>query len=408
MGAKIVLIFKLAFRNLARRKIRTAIIIFTISLGLWGILSAVSFTRGALSAMVYKAIYYDCGHIIIQNNDALLGNPSKFSVKRINVADIRGLVNVKSLSEKLKLSGLLGVGDAAFPVTLVGVDAKSEVNLSEIPKTIISGRYLTGKDAGIVISRGMSGYLKVKAGDEISFTAADMSGDIRSVTFTVNGVYDTGLRDYDRVNCFADLEYVKQNLGYDLLSEINIIVKDPYQIGDTRKRIDELIKGENVNTFDWKDKYPILVQYQLFFEAIVWVYYLLIYLAIAIVVLNVFFIVIFERIKEYGLQAALGTDRYIVAFSIVLECLLTGLMSLALGILMSWLTISILARTGIDLSFFAMGLREIGLPSKIFPEFSIRDLLAPSVLMVLTCVLASLYPAYKASRFSPIDALKHV
>ncbi|RMD96522.1 MAG: FtsX-like permease family protein [Bacteroidetes bacterium] len=93
---------------------------------------------------------------------------------------------------------------------------------------------------------------------------------------------------------------------------------------------------------------------------------------------------------------------------VVLETLFLGLVAAPLGLGLGWLTVFLLKDDGIDLSAFAKGMERFGLDTVVYPLLSPELYVQIAVAVFITALLASLYPALKAIRLRPVEALQKV
>jgi len=124
-------------------------------------------------------------------------------------------------------------------------------------------------------------------------------------------------------------------------------------------------------------------------------------------IINTTLMAVFERIREFGLLRALGMKPAGVIKSILTGSVFLLVIGLLAGNALGALTISALAGTGIDLSFLAEGMEYAGLPRIIYPSIQVRDALLANLVVLVLGLLVSLYPAVKAARFKPVEALAH-
>jgi ABC-type lipoprotein release transport system permease subunit len=120
---------------------------------------------------------------------------------------------------------------------------------------------------------------------------------------------------------------------------------------------------------------------------------------------NVLLMAVHERTREIGMLRAMGMPRRDVIALVVLESLLVTFVGLAIGVALA-LAGTFALRDGIDLSAFAEGLAAYGVAPRIAPVLRARDLVMPLVVAGITAGLASLWPAVRAARFLPAEALR--
>lgn len=134
---------------------------------------------------------------------------------------------------------------------------------------------------------------------------------------------------------------------------------------------------------------------------------IILFTAVGFILVNSFLMVIFERIKEFGVMLAAGTRPAVIRRMLVLEALMTALIGLVGGLILTALLLGFWFRNGLDLSRFASGLSEYGMDSVVYPVLDASHLLPGIGLILVMVVLAVQYPAWRASRFKPVEAMQH-
>ena len=127
--------------------------------------------------------------------------------------------------------------------------------------------------------------------------------------------------------------------------------------------------------------------------------------ALAFGIVNTMLMAVLERVRELGMLMALGMRRTKVFTMIMVETIYLSTVGGPVGLLVGYLTITYLGQAGIDLTDYSEGLEAIGYESILYPILQPGDYIQIVVGVILTAFLASLYPAWKAIKLKPIDAL---
>ena len=128
-------------------------------------------------------------------------------------------------------------------------------------------------------------------------------------------------------------------------------------------------------------------------------------------ILNLMLMAVFERTREMGVLAALGMKSRQVMGLFLLEGSLIGLVGAVIGCGLGLLFIALMGNAGLDLSKLTAGMSgevAVLMSGKLYPTITAADLISRAVLVVAIAALASLYPAWQASRKEPSKALHHV
>ena len=138
---------------------------------------------------------------------------------------------------------------------------------------------------------------------------------------------------------------------------------------------------------------------------LVWV--IVIFLALSFGLVNTLAMAVFERIREIGLMLALGMKPSSIVGQVIVESLLLLCIGLALGNALAWILVTSL-KDGIDISGVAKGMEMMGASSILYPVLNMRDVITANVVVLVLGFLASLSPAWRASRYQPVEAITKV
>jgi len=131
-------------------------------------------------------------------------------------------------------------------------------------------------------------------------------------------------------------------------------------------------------------------------------------LALIFGIINTMLMAVLERSKEIGMLMAVGMNKVKVFGMIVLETLMLGLIGAPLGMFVGWLTVQYFYKRGINLGAFADGIERFGLATILNPELPADQYIHLMIGVFITAVLASIYPALKAIRLKPIEAMHKI
>jgi ABC-type antimicrobial peptide transport system permease subunit len=154
----------------------------------------------------------------------------------------------------------------------------------------------------------------------------------------------------------------------------------------------------------WTEVQPLLVLTENVNNVVLLIWFAVVFAAMAFGLVNTLLMAVFERTREFGLFQALGMPPRFILGQVLVESLILLGIALALGNLVSWASVAGL-KDGIDLSMFAEGFEMVGMSPVIYPALAAGDVGAANVIVVVLGVLASLYPAWRAARYVPVEAI---
>ncbi len=138
---------------------------------------------------------------------------------------------------------------------------------------------------------------------------------------------------------------------------------------------------------------------------LIWV--IVIFLALSFGLVNTLMMAVFERVREIGVMLALGVKPAAILWQIVIESMLLLALGLAIGNALAWASVQPI-KDGIDISIVAEGMEMMGASSRLVPDLRLQDVVLANGVVLLLGFLASIVPAWRASRYEPVEAITKV
>jgi len=200
------------------------------------------------------------------------------------------------------------------------------------------------------------------------------------------------------------IESDKEYSYYEFNLEMKQILK-PDDYTNYLKQI-QAVAETGIDVSVWKTLSPELAMQSTWLDFMMFIFVGIILLALGFGIVNTMLMVVLERVREIGMLIAIGMNRKKVFTMIMYETVFLSLTGGITGIVFSWITITVLNHNGIDLSSISEGLQAIGYPTMIYPSVDFNGYLQVAVMVVLTGILASVYPAWHAIRLKPAEAIR--
>ena len=242
----------------------------------------------------------------------------------------------------------------------------------------------------------------------------DASGEGRSKAFRIRGSYRTEMRDTEKRYIFINLKSFQDMLGVPgSATEISISLRNAnaYQTGrveDYVGRINERFDGPGLEATGWRQLLPAIAAYIDMFDVYMLIWFVVVFVAMGFGLANTVLMAVYERMREFGLQRALGLRSSGIIKNVMIEVLFLLLIGMALADLCSFLLVKVVFRSGIDLGSFGAGIEMWGISRIIYPVLSLSDIVMANGVVVLLGLLVGLYPALHAARFTPIETMRHL
>lgn len=314
-------------------------------------------------------------------------------------------------SARLLAGGLAAAGESSAGVSLRGIEIEEDAMVSEVSQRLAEGRWLNNDDpGGVVLGRRLARTLNVGLGAEVVLLSQASDGSIANGLYTVKGLLQGISEATDRGGVFmtqqAFLELFALAGG---AHQVLVRTAEDRSLGAAASEIRDVAGALEVLT--WRELFPTLATMLDSVEGLMYVLFLVVYLSIAILLINATLMAVFERIKELGLLKAIGLPPGQVVALIVWEGVFQAGMATALGLGLCVPLLLYFNRIGIDLGSLGGG-GSISI-SGIGVDPVLRGVLEPSVVvgplsaMLVIVFLSMLYPALKAARINPIEAMRH-
>jgi ABC-type lipoprotein release transport system permease subunit len=410
MGQSLPLLATLGWRNLWRHPRRTFVILFAIILGVWFMIISAGMMIGIVEQQLQDTIFNLTGHAQIHHKK-FRDDPAiehSMSAPSTELLEILNGNEVKQWSSRIRLPAVVMSERESRGVTLVGIDPAREQGLSFIGNPVVAGRALESiDDNGIVIGRRMAEKLETRIGKRIVIMSQDKNNEVADRGFRIVGLYQAELEATELAYVFVGIHTAQKLLGMgDEISEFSLVTA-------SREGLDPLIlrlrnAAPELESMSWQELEPLVVAAMALYETFMIYWYLIIFAAMGIGLTNTMLMAVFERTREIGLFQALGMrPRYIVG-QILIETIIILMIGVAIGNLAGWLTTDIILVNGIDLSAFAQGTEQFNMASTMYLTLRANDLLTINILVITLGLLASLYPAVKAARYIPVEAITRI
>lgn len=400
----------LAWRNLWRNPRRTGLILAALTIGVWLMLFMSAYSRGMLVDLVKNAIYTLTGHVQIHAS-GFLDDPSperSFALNESLSAALAGVLPSGSRwAPRVRLDTVASTARHTGGVTLVGIDLQRERGLSFLPEAVQDGAFPGPDDPdGIVVGAALLGTYKTRIGHKLILTARRAGGEIVSRAFRIRGVYRSQIEATEKQYVFCRLDTARDFFGLGgSVSEIAILLPEMNPAESVTAALNARLSSTGLRADAWQQLLPTIRAYLQIWDLYIYFWDLVVFVAMGFGLANTLLMAVYERMREFGLVRALGMRRGQVLSGVVLEAGLLLALGLAVANVLNWATVAAFSRHGIDMGAFASGAEYFGISRVIYPTLHWQDLLAGNLVTVVLGLLVSFYPAWKAGRFTPVQAI---
>lgn len=402
--------FVLAWRNLWRNHRRTVIMLAAISVGAWAMIFMTALMRGMVNDMVRDGIRALPGHVQVHNplyrDDPSVSN--LIAMSDVELAERFSSAGIERFSARVRVPAIISSERESRGVTLLGVDPIQEQSVDAIGSTIVAGTGLdTAASNGIVIGRKLAEKLETEIGKRIVIMSQDPDNEVADRGFRVIGLFEANLAIQEEAFVFAGRQAIQEMLGIDdRVSELAVMGDDYRDVRPLLATVRQLM-GTNDEVLPWNELDSYLGSMLAVMDGFVLVWIVVIFLALSFGLVNTLVMAVFERVREIGLMLALGMRPSGILLQIVFESSLLLIIGLAIGNVLAIASILPL-QGGIDISIVAEGMEMFGASSILYPELQASDVVLANVVVLILGFFASLSPAWRASRYEPVEAITKV
>ncbi len=413
---------KLAYKNLFRHKLRTAVSVSAVVVGVMVVVFARGYVEGITSSTTESYIHYRTGHIRITDSeypkkertlsliypvDGFTRDDSGIEGMIDRIEKIKG---VNMALPRIKFGAMTTTDDELIDMAGWGVDPKKEIEFTRIENMIVKGRMVNKGAREVVMGSALLNKLGVDVGEKITLVYNTSFGSMGGTTFKVTG------------RILSDLKMLNEKIFY---LPIDVAGKLLYMEGQATELLIDTQSVDNVKKvvprikslftdFDPQNRYTVIpwtesggmVEWIQMARTIYGFIYIFILALASFVVVNTMIMVVAERTREIGIMGALGMGHRRIMGVFISEGLLKGgigsFIGAALGGVITW----IVSRTGINFGDALAGMEEeVLLGTVIYPYFSVENMIFGFLLGIIIVTAACYIPARKAALLNPNEAL---
>ena len=401
---------RLAWRNLWRNHRRTIVMLAAISLGAWAMIFMTALMRGMVRDMIDDGISAMPGHVQVHNRE-FRDDPSVANLIPVSDSSIVALFDgagIEHWASRVRVPAVVTSERESRGVTLLGIDPAREKGLTFVSYEDVDGRFLAdADDTGIVIGKKLAATLDTRLGKRVVLMTQDPGNDIADRGFRIVGLFTADMQAFEENYVFAGKTILQDMLRIgDSVSEIFVVGDDYRNVEPLYTKVFELI-GESAEVIRWYDLDSYLGAMLDVMDGFVLIWIVVIFLALSFGLVNTLVMAVFERVREIGLMLALGMKPVNILGQIIIESLLLLALGLFIGSTLAWASVQPI-KDGVDVSIVGEGMELWGMPSVLYPELLVSDIVLANVVVLVLGFLASLSPAWRAAHYEPIEAITKV
>ena len=342
-------------------------------------------------------------------HEKIIGNYSHITVTGFNGMDnsqykvisqeIKGNDAVVGVSPHLKGQVLIKEADKFFAVGLKGIDPASESGVTKISQYLISGSLADLKPGGIIIGKELAAYLGLGVDSDLMLYSPLGEKHI----LKVRGIFSSGMYDYDLNLVFTELKSAQEIFGLPGgISSVSVKLKDPHMASSVKRQLTSAL-GFNYNIKTWEEANQNFFAALKLEKLVMFIILALIILVASFNIASTLIVMVVEKTKDIGILKALGMNSLSIRKIFIYQGVIIGVLGTLAGFL-----------GGVSLSWLLKKYQFVKLPQDIYyiDRIPVQIIFWPDIFLIaslalLIALVSTIYPAVKASRMRPVEALRY-
>lgn len=397
-----------ALRNVTRQYRRSLFGISAVAFGVVALLLAAGFIEWIFWATREGTIQGGLGHVQVMRSGYRAdghADPWRFLMPQSStpMETIEKFPGVRVMAPRLAFNGIISHGDASVSFFGEGLDPEQELEVSRTLQ-ITSGENLSSDSPkGVLLGRGLADNLGVKVGDTVVLMSNTPTGGVNAVECTVRGLFTTVSKAYDDSALRLPLPLTQKLLRVSGVHRWILVLDDTTLTTPTTDALREQLRGSGLDFVPWYEQADFYNKLVALLSNQLGAVKLIIAVIIVLSISNTMMMNVLERTAEIGTCLAIGRSTRQILRQFIFEGLSIGLIGGALGLTLSVALASLISYVGIPMP------PPPGMSQGYSGEILLTVPLAIDTFLLAlgTTLLASVYPAWKASRMEIVDALRH-
>ncbi len=400
---------KLAWRNIWRNRRRTIIaitsIIFSVLLASW----MRSMQEGSYASMIDNVVQFYSGYLQVQDtafwDERTLENGMEVSsglTEKISTVE-----DVTLVSHRIESFALAANHDHSKPAMVLGIEPEREDRITNISRRISKGSFISPGDEGVIIAKGLAGFLNLEVGDTLVMIGQGYHGISANGLFKIKGIIDHPNQEFNKRLVFMDINTARDFYSaYGMSTALVIMTHDHYEVEHIKNDIGAILPPEKT-VMTWQEMQPEVLQLIKSDRAGGFIMLGILYMVIAFGMFSVVMMMVKERQREFGVIHAVGMKKQKLSVIVFLETLFIGIVGCLTGLIVSylfclWFYYNPLPITGDT----ASAMEQYGMEPYMF--FSLKPALFYSQMIIVffISVFISIFPILNIQKLRITKALR--
>lgn len=397
---------RIGLRNVARNRRRSLSTVGAVAFGLFCLIVFLGLKAGLHRHMIANAMRLDIG--------ALQIHAAGYAANRLAlqplageqvVSEVLDRSGLQAVSRRLRTSALVLAGRNSASILLTGVDPAAEARVTVIHRRVVIGDYLAGEKT-ILLGADLATGLGARVGDPVKLMVWDAFGHQVVRSFPVGGIFRTGQAGLDATRAFVRLPVAQELLDVgDAVTGI-AVQSAPEDVDRLVAKLSAELPADRFRVDGWERIAPDVRQLIELNDATMLLLSLIVFALVAMGIANTMASAVYERFFEIGVLATIGTTPGGIVGMVVLESLCLGVAASLVGTVTGVATGIWLTWHGVDLTPWTSANQYFAGEHVLHAHLTLFDIVAANLATLATAFVAGIYPAVKAARLTPVEAIR--
>lgn len=407
-----MLILKIAFRNIFRQKRRSLYTALSVIIGFTLLSISIGLAEGGYGHLIEMFTRGYTGHVQIHQKD-YLERPGLYKNFQYNdelIQSLNSIEEIKSYTPRIHSGSLAFIDKKTTGIQLIGINPALEQKTTTIAAKLGKGRFISETTLEephneMIIGNGIAEILRAKIGSEIVLIGQGADGSIANDIFKVVGIMKKENDSTERTKCYIHLYKAQEFLTmHGKVHEVAIVLNSYKDARGTSEKLQTVLNNDKLEVAPWQKVEEVFYKSMQADKAGNKVMIVIIVLVVGLGVLNTVLMSILERTREFGVMKAMGTTPLKIGLIIVTETVILSIIAATFSIFTSILANWPLVKYGIK---YDQPLSVGGIYFEaIYSDWVYEAFMTPYVVVVLTAIVVSVFPAIKVMLIKPVDAIR--
>ena len=401
--------FRLAWRNIWRNRSRTIITVLAIVLAVFLSTVMTSMQEGTYSKMIDNVVKFYSGYLQVHN-------PDYWDNKTINntfvptdtlLNEIRSTKDITDVAVRLESFTLMSNGDNTKGAVLIGINPVQENKLTNLSHWVVEGNYLKPGDDGILIAYNLAKNINVTIGDTVVLLSQGYHGTSAAGLFPVRGILKFASPQLNNMGGYIDLKAAQQFYSApDLATSVVIMIDRGKELSSVKHHLEQKL-GDNYAIHTWDEMQPEIKSMIQADRSGGVIMKAVLYLVIGFGIFGTIIMMVSERKRELGIMIAIGMQKSRMAFIMLFETVLLGLIGVLTGFAVSIPIIAAFVKHPIPLpEQMAEAYETFGIEAAMYFSADSMIFIKQVIIVFILTLIIGLYPVFKAKNLKLSNSLR--